>query len=249
MTKSLITLIGAIVSIGIIVLAVVFGVMPLLGQSFTALSDTAQASSTNSAYEKQITELQKQKARKAGIDSSVSALRTQIPDVPDLDRAFDVISGSAQAARAVITSVTRGDLAAYTARTAPIPAGPAADEAKKAPVAAQPTPQPTTGSGPVANANSTANQASASANQASQTAGAGGPATAAAAPGRQQIPITVVVNAPDMNAVQAFLDGLRGPGRLLGVDKVTVTGSDAGFTVNLDLFAFVSPASTSEAPK
>lgn len=243
MTKSLITLIGAIVSIAIVALAVVFGVLPLLGQSFTALGDTAQAGTTNQAYEKQISDLQKQKARKDEIDASVSDLRAEIAAVPDLDQAFDVISGSAQNAGVVITSITRGDLAAYVARTAPIEAGPAAAAAaKKAPSAPQPTPQPTSASDPVGAANSTAAQANSSAAQTSQAAGAGSsaaPTPVAAA--RQQIPIAVVANASDMTAVQAFLDGLRGSGRLLGVDKVDVTGSDGSFVVNLDVLAFVRP--------
>jgi len=243
MTKSLITLIGAIVSIAIVALAVVFGVLPLVGQSFTALGDTGQAATTNRGYEKQISDLQKQKARKDEIDAAVSDLRAQIAAAPDLDQAFDVISGSAQTAGVVITSITRGDLAAYVARTSPIQAGPeAAAAAKKTPPAAPTTPQPTGPSDPVAAANSTAAQASSSAAETSKVAGAGAsPAPAPVGGSRQQIPITVVANAADMTAVQAFLDGLRGSGRLLGIDKVEVTGSDGSFVVNLDVLAFVSP--------
>lgn len=251
MTKSLITLIGALVSVAVLALAVVLGVLPLVGQAFAAQASTGQASTTNTAYENQIAELQKQKARKGEIDASVRDLRGQIPAVPDLDQAFDVISGSAQTSGVVITSVTRGDLAAYAARTAPIPAGPAATAEKKAVPAPQPTPTPTANaSGPVADANSTASQASSSANQTSQAAGAGtagGATPNTAAAGRQQVPLTVTATAADMNAVQAFLDGLRGSGRLLGVDKVTVTGTEGNFAVILDLFAFVSPSTTGAA--
>ncbi|MCE4027660.1 GspMb/PilO family protein [Microbacterium sp. Au-Mic1] len=247
MTKSLINLIGALVAAVIVVLAVVFGVLPLLGQAFSAFGDTAQAGVTNTAYESQITALQKEKARKSEIDAAVQDLRTQIPAVPDLDRAFDVIAGSAQASGVVITTIVREDLATYAPRTAPVPAGPGSAAAAKAKAAPQPTPQPTGPSGPVAQADNTAAQAGNAANQTSQAAGANGTgsasANASASPAvdtRQQIPLTVTATAADMSAVQTFLDGLRGSGRLLGVDKVEVQGGNGNLTVTLTLLAFVA---------
>ncbi|VXB54900.1 conserved exported hypothetical protein [Microbacterium sp. 8M] len=249
MTKSLINLVGALVAAAILVLAAIVGVMPLLGQAFGAFGDAVQTGATNATYEAQISALQKQKARKGEIDAAVQDLRTQIPAVPDLDRAFDVIAGSAERSGAVITAITRGDLASYAPRKAPVPAGPGADAAAKAQTAPQPTPQPTGGSDPVAQAKSTAAQASSAADQTSQAAGASAPAaggstaaTAATADVRQQIPLTVTATAPDMTAAQNFLDGLRGSGRLLGVDKATVQGGDGNLSITLDLVAFVAPA-------
>ena len=246
MTKSLINLVGALVTAAIVVLAVVFGVMPLLGQAFTAFGDTAQAGATNATYEAQISALQKQKARKGEIDAAVQDLRTQIPAVPDLDRAFDVIAGSAERSGAVITAITREDLASYAPRKAPVPAGPGADAAAKAQTAPQPTPQPTGGSDPVAQAKGTAAQASSAADQTSQAAGASAPAAGGGSAGtgevRQQIPLTVTATAPEMTAVQTFLDGLRGSGRLLGVDKATVQGGNGNLSITLALVAFVAPA-------
>ncbi|MGN8025418.1 hypothetical protein [Microbacterium sp. 22242] len=248
MTKSLINLIGALITVAVVALAVVFGALPLLGQTFTAFGDTAQAGATNTAYEAQISTLQKQKARKGEIDAAVQDLRAQIPAVPDLDRAFDLIAESAQGSGVVITSIVREGLAPYAPRTAPVPAGPAA-AAAKAQTAPQPTPQPTSGSDPVGQAKSTAAQASADASQASPAAGANGGSAAGgsagsgatAVDGREQIPLTVTATAADLTAVQSFLDGLRGSGRLLGVDKVTVQGANGSLTVNLALLAFVAP--------
>lgn len=256
MTKSLINLVGALVTIAVVALAVVFGVLPLLGQTFTAFGDTAQAGATNTAYEAQISALQKQKARKGEIDAAVQDLRAQIPAVPDLDRAFDVIAESAQNSGVVITSIVREDLAPYAPRTAPVPAGPASAAAAKAQAAPQPTPQPTSGSDPVGQAKNSAAQASANANQTSQTAGANGSSAAGGSAGtgaavdpREQIPLTVTATAADLTAVQGFLDGLRGSGRLLGVDKVTVQGANGNLTVNLALLAFVAPGPTTGSGK
>lgn len=243
MTKQLITLIGALVSIAVVAIAVVFGVLPQVGQAVAAIGSTTQVSGTNAAYQSQISNLQKQKQRKAEIDASVRALRGQIPADPDLDKAFDAISGSAQAAGVALTSVSRGDLAAFVERVAPIPAGPAAVPEKKA----EPVPQPTAASGP---ATDTKNPASASTGAASQTpqatgvSPAGPSAQSAIGSGRQQIPITLDAMGSDSRAVAAFLDGLRASERLLAVDKVSVVPQTAGLQVTVSLFVFVSPAVT-----
>lgn len=253
MTKSLITLIGAVVSIAVVALAVVFGVLPLAGQAFTALASTEQAGGTNSTYEARIANLQKEKARKGEIDASVDALRGQIPATPALDAAFDVIANSAVSVGAVVTSSTRGDLAPYTPRTAPVQAGPAAAEQAKAQPTPAPTPQPTTG-GVVGDAKNTAAQANANASQTSQAenGSATAPTAAPSAPagsGRQQIPISVSVSAPDINAAVAFLDGLRSSNRVLAVDKATISNANGGLTVTVDLLAFVAPGSPAGASK
>jgi len=246
-TKSLITLIGALVSIAIVVLAVVFGVLPLVGQAFTALGSTAQAGTTNSTYETQIANLKKEKARKAEIDTSVEALRGQIPATADLDAAFDVIANSAVGVGGLVTNSTRGDLAPYAPRVAPVQAGPAAAEQAKVQPTPAPTPQPTAG-GVVGDAQNTAAQANANAAQTSQGANGGSatPAPAAAPPGagRQQIPISTSVSVPDLNAAVAFLDGLRSASRVLAVDKATISNANGGLTVTVDLLAFVAPATT-----
>lgn len=259
MSKQLITLIGALVSIAIVVLAVVFGVLPLVGQSFTALGSTSQVASTNAAYQAQIAELQKQKQRKSEIDASVEALRSQIPASPELDQVFDIIATSAQASGAILTSATRGDLAVFASRPAPVPAGPGAAAQQKAQAAPQPqpTPQPTTGTGPVGDAKNVAAQADANAAQTSQ-AGAGtaaqsgtgaptggGVATAA----REQIPVAVIASVPDAVAAQAFLDGLRGSARLLAVDKATLTPGNGGLEIRVDLLVFLTATPTAGASK
>jgi hypothetical protein len=60
-----------------------------------------------------------------------------------------------------------------------------------------------------------------------------------AASGRQQVSITVSAKAPTMDAVQAFLDGLRGDGRLLAIDKATVTVATGSFDVQVEALTFV----------
>lgn len=251
MTKSLITLIGALVSIAIVVLAVAFGVLPLVGQSFAAMDGTVQAQAANSTYETQIAELQKEKARKGEIDASVEALRAQIPSEPDLDAAFDVIANAAVSGGGMITSSTRGDLAPYVPRTAPVPAGPAATEQTKVQPKTAPTPQPTTG-GVIGDAKNTATQADAAAAQTAQSADGGSSASAPAAQGdagREQIPITVSVNVPDINGAVAFLDGLRSASRVLAVDKATIGNANGGLTVTVDLLAFLTAAPSTGASK
>ncbi len=259
MTKQLITLIGALVSIAIVALAVVFGVLPLVGQSFAALGSTSQVASTNAAYQAQIEELRKQEQRKSEIDASVKTLRGEIPGSPELDQVFDIVATSAQASGAILTSATRGDLAAFAPRPAQVPAGPGAAAQQKTASApqAQPAPQQSTGAGPVGDAKNAAAQADVGAAQTSQ-AGTGATdqsgAKSAAASGsdtasRQQIPIAVIASVPDAAAAQAFLDGLRGSSRLLAVNKATLAPGNVGFEVHVDLLAFLTAAPTTGASK
>lgn len=261
MTKQLITLIGAVVSIAIVALAIVFGVLPLAGQSFTALGSTSQVAATNVAYQSQIEELQKQKQRKNEIDASVEALRGQIPASPELDQVFDIVARSAQESGATLTSATRGDLVAFAPRQAPVPAGPGAaaqQQARSAPQA-QPTPQPSAGSGSIDDAKKVAAQADVNADQTSKAgagttvqsgAGAlGSSANGAAAAAREQIPIAVVARVPDAASAQAFLDGLRGSARLLAVDKATLAPGSGGLDLHVDLLAFLAAAPTAGASK
>ncbi|OZB86434.1 MAG: hypothetical protein B7X41_14075, partial [Microbacterium sp. 14-71-5] len=196
-------------------------------------------------------ELKKQKQRKSEIDASVEALQKQIPASPELDQVFDIIATSAQAAGVTLTSATRGELAAFAPRSAPVPAGPdAAAQQKAAQVAPQPTPQPTA-SGPVGDAKNVATQADVNAAKTSQagsgTTAQGGTSASAPAAGsvaatRQQIPVAVIASVPDAAAAQAFLDGLRSSSRLLAVNKATLTPGSIGLEIHVDLLAFLTDA-------
>ena len=249
MTKQLITIIGALATAVVLVLAVLFGVTPLVTSGFSAMAQTAQEESVNEGYRSQVENLKKEEQRMAEIENSVAGLREQIPSDPLLDEPFGIIAESAQRNNLSVESITRGDLAAFTPRLAPSVSGPATNATGDAPAAAPTDPAPAT---PVDAAQDAA--AGAEAQTDATNAGSAGAAptapTAPAAPdgismngsltGELQIPVEVTATATDASDIIAFLDGLRGQGRVIAIDKVVVSGNAGELAVTVSAFVFVS---------
>ncbi|WP_417555196.1 hypothetical protein [Microbacterium sp.] len=247
MNKQLITLIGALVTVGVVALGVLLGAVPLMTGGLTALEQTTQASSTNATYAQQIDSLNAAKKNLSQTEASVSALRAQIPEKPLLDQAFDIVDAAATASGATITSITRGELTAFEPRPAPPRSGLVIEKPAATPTPAADAPA-SDGTGPVSDAKTTASAADA--NAAATSADANGTAaspasgdTAAkpadAASGRQQVRVSIAVSAPTMDAVQQFLDGLRDAQRLVAIDKATVTAGSDGFDIKVEAITFL----------
>ncbi|WP_193597241.1 hypothetical protein [Microbacterium sp. YJN-G] len=251
MTRQLITLIGALITVTVVALGVMLGVLPLVGRGLTALDQTDQARNTNAVYSSQIDALEEQKQRMPQIEAELAALRTQIPAAPLVDQVFAIIDASASAAGVRIDSITRGELAAFAPRPEPERAG--LVMAQYDPSAAPAAGADAAGGDPAVTGEAQADAVATDADAASgaapaapadaatpaDPAAADSAAGAAAATDRQQVPITVSAKAYTMEAVQAFLDGLRGDARLLAVDKVTVTEGTDGFGIQLEALTFM----------
>ncbi|QMU96530.1 hypothetical protein FVO59_04390 [Microbacterium esteraromaticum] len=254
MNKQLITIIGALATAVVLVLAVLFGVAPLVSSGFAAMTQTAQEASVNQGYRAQVDELEQEEKRMAEIEDSVSDLRAQIPSDPLLDQPFGIIADAAQSNDLSVESITRGDLAVFAPRAAPSVSGPATN-------AAAGTAPTSPAEGPASPVDAAQDAAAGADEQTEATnAGSGASAPAAAAPtqaaptpsaasgismngsltGQLQIPIEVTATATDMADVIAFLDGLRGRGRVIAVDKVVVSGSAGELAVTVSAFVFVS---------
>lgn len=243
MNKQLITLIGAIVTVGVVALGVLLGAVPLFNGGLTALGQTTQAASTNATYSQQIDSLNAAKKNLSKTEASVSALRAQIPDKPLLDQAFDIVDSAATASGATITSITRGELTAFEPRPAPPRAGLVIEKPAATPAPAATSAPTTSGTGPVDDAKTTASAADANA---AATGAAASPASgdAAAKPadatsGRQQVRVSIAASAPTMDAVRQFLDGLRDADRLIAIDKATVTAGSDGFDIKVEAITFL----------
>lgn len=248
MTKQLITIIGALATAIVLVLAILFGVTPLVASGFSALAQTAQEESVNQGYRSQVDNLKKEEQRMGEIEKSVAGLRAQIPSDPLLDEPFGIIAESAQRNNLSVESITRGDLAAFVPRAAPSVSGPATNATAGAPQTT-PTEDPTT---PVDAAEDAAAGADAQTDATNAASGATSPPAppTPAAPdgismngsltGELQIPVEVTATATDMADVIAFLDGLRGQGRVIAIDKVVVSGSAGELAVTVSAFVFVS---------
>lgn len=226
MPKQLITIIGLVVSLGIIALGVVLVAVPMLLSSFVVDGQTASVQASNAVYQSQVDGLKEQEARQGEIDASVAALRGQIPANAQLDDVFEVVANAASASGVTITSVTAGDTAAFVIRTGATDPAEATD-AGAADAAAEPTETPA----PDATGDATAPAADGS-TDAESTADA-------ALTGRQQVDFSIQVRAIDMNQVTAFLDALRAGPRLFSSITALSTTSGDGIEVQVDGLTYV----------
>jgi hypothetical protein len=223
MPKQLITVIGLVVSLGIIALGVVLVAVPMLLSSFAVDSQTASVAASNDVYQAQVDGLEEQEARQEEIDASVAVLRSQIPITAQLDDVFEVVANAAGASGVTITSVTAGESAAFLVRsgaTDPADDPTAADAAAQTDATPSPDPSATPADG-------------------SSGTDAGATPTDVAPTGRQQVDFSIQVKATDMNQVTAFLDALRSGTRLFSSVTALSTTSGEGIEVQVDGLTFV----------
>lgn len=222
MPKQLITVIGLIVSLGIIALGVVLVAIPMLLSSFTVDGQTASVATSNDVYQAQVDGLKEEEARQDEINASVAVLQSQIPVTGQLDDVFEVVATAAGASGVTITSITAGDTAAFVVRTSatePSTDPNAADAAAQADATPSPDPSAAAVEGTAADTGATTPDA--------------------AAAGRQQVDFSIQVKATDMNQVTAFLDALRSGTRLFSIVTALSTTSGEGIEVQVDGVTFV----------
>lgn len=223
MPKQLITVIGLVVSLGIIALGVALVAVPMLLSSFTVDSQTASVAGSNDVYQAQVDGLKEQEARQDEINASVAVLQSQIPVTGQLDDVFEVVANAAGASGVTITSITAGDTAAFVVRTS-------ATEPSTDPTAADAAAQPDATPSP---------EPSVTAADGTAATDTGTTTPDAAAAGRQQVDFSIQVEATDMNQVTAFLDALRSGTRLFSIVTALSTTSGEGIEVQVDGLTFV----------
>ena len=216
MQKGIITVIGLVVSVGIVVLALVLGALPVYLQSVAVDVQTASVANTNAVYQAQVDNLRAEQENLDTINASVAGLRAQIPASAQLDDVFEVIGRAAEEADVDIVSISAGQQVAFTPHAGMV------DET--APPPADSSTDATGGTGGTG---------------ANDGTGIGDAQTPAPASGRQQVDFAIQVTAPDMDHVTDFLDQLRaGPRLLSSISATTVTG-DEGLTVQVSALTYV----------
>lgn len=219
MPKQIITLIGLIISLGVIALGTALIALPTLLQSLAVDAETTAVASGNDAYQLQVDQLSEEQARQTEIDASVAALRAQLPGTPQLDDIFEIVGTAATASGVTLTSITAGDSVPFALRTSPTDtSGQAAEGTTPAP-----TPAPTSSEAP----------ADASADGTTSTGtGEGQSATPTdSGVGRRQVDFSIQVTSPDMSRATAFLDALRAGPRLFS--SITTSSTTSGEGVQL----------------
>lgn len=229
MPKQIITIIGLILSLGIVALGIAVVAVPLYTQSVATDSQTATVASSNAVYQSQIDHLTAEDQRIDEINASVASLQKQIPATDRFDDVFEVVAKAADSSGVVLQSITVGDKVIFVQRTAATESG-----------------QPDAASGgaqaPAGDATGTSGDAATSdAATNGDTTGAGTTDDTAAQPatGRQQVDFTIVVTAAEMKQASAFLDALRKGPRLLSSISATTAQTGTAIDVQVGALAFV----------
>lgn len=230
MTKQLITLIGVLISAAVLVIAVIVGVVPLVGGVFGAYGQTVMVAATNAGFEQQIDALEAEQERIEEIDAAVAELRAQIPAAENLNEVFERISRAEQDSGTQVVSVTRGDLEPFQVRSG-------VEDGSESPESnAAGTPSSDGATTPPEKPIDATDQA------ASDAAGPPDdqPAGAAADEVRRlQVELSITIRATDTAAAVAFIDGLRAGPRAIAIDKVAVTGIPGSLDVQITALAFI----------
>lgn len=226
MPRSVINLIGVVVTIGVLLLALFLVAMPIAFQALGVVGQTVTVANTNAIYQAEVDALREEEARLDEVEASVAGLHTQITPANELDDVFELVAKSAESSGVSIVSIAAGEQIAFVERTSAT----SADEL------VQPSAAPTQDQ---ATNDATATPAPSDGNAAGTPNGV----TDAATPpiGRTQIDFSVTVTASELDQVVQFLDGLRAGPRLLGQIQSTVSPTGTGFDVILTALTFVLP--------
>lgn len=228
MQKGIITAIGLVVSIGIVVLALVLGALPVYLQSVSVDAQTATVANTNAVYQAQVDNLRAEQENLDAINASVAGLRAQIPASAQLDDVFEVIGRAAEAADVDIVSISAGQQVPFTPHAGVV------DET--APTADSSADSSTDATGGTTDGTT---DGTTEGTGAEDGTGTGDAQTPAPASGRQQVDFAIQVSADDMDAVTAFLDALRAGPRLLSSITATTTTGEDGLTVQVSALTYV----------
>lgn len=222
MSKGLITLIGLVVSLGVIALGIFVVALPIYLQSVAVSAQTATTAGTNALYQTQLDNLRAEQENLEEVTESVAALRAQIPATAQLDDVFEVIGRAAGTAGVAIVSITAGERVPYETRSAEDLGQPVGLDVSGTP--GEPDPAATDGG------------------EGSGVPEPEVPETAAGESGRMEIDFAIQVTADDMAKVTAFLDALRAGPRLVNpVATVATSNGEGSITVQVTALTYFTP--------
>lgn len=233
MPKQLVTVLGLVMSLGVIALGVFLVALPLYFQAVSVDSETATVASTNDLYATQVETLRAEEENLESINASVERLHAQIPVVAQLDDVFEVVGRAAEESGLPLTGVTAGDQVAFVVRLD-------ASEVGVVDGAPEPAPAP----------DDPANVAPADGTTTTPTDSAATPdgsTPEADVSGRQQVDFVITATAADMAQVTAFLDALRsGPRLLSSIQVITAQTGDGAIDLQVTALTYVDSEGDSE---
>ena len=115
MPKQLINTLGAVIVVGILVIAVALVAVPLYLQSLATGAQAEQVAATNAAQQAAINELADQKKNVGEIEESVAHLHEQIPSAIRFDTVSALIADAAARTGVTVTGIAPGQTIQYGA--------------------------------------------------------------------------------------------------------------------------------------
>lgn len=235
MNRQLINLAGVLLSVLVLIVGVFAFALPLFVQAEATSGDTDAVLQTNATHQQVIDALHAQQEKSGELEEDIADLRAQIPGTPHTDDVVFLAISAAQRVGGQVTAVTATAVEPFAPRPAPAddgsgllqtPATPQTDAA--APTADTPDETPSVDGEVPADG--------------TQPADGAAPAPTASAPansGRMQLPMTIEMTVPSVEAATSAIDALRRGPRLIAVTSATTTSSDAGVTLSVSVLAFL----------
>ena len=224
-SKQFVTLIGAVLAVGILAAGVFLIALPLAGQASATTTDADMVAQTNLGYETQIAGLRESEADLAEIEASVAELQREIPAEPRLDDIFEIVATAANTAGVSIVTASIGDTTAWTPRAA------LTSDSLVFTDGASDSSDPAVTDGATETGDATADE---TATDGSTTDGATPPTEP-----KVQIGFTVTLISPSPAQAQLFIDALGDGNRLVSIVHSTLSPNTTAYDLTVNATAFV----------
>lgn len=222
MTRQLINLIGGLVTVLVLVAGVVLIGLPMYSGAQAAGKEADDVARGNATQQIVIDGLRVQEAQFDQLEDEVAQLRRQIAVEPRVDDVVALALAAVSAQGGTLDSVSATEAVPFAVRV---------DEQAPAPAAEA---DPGT-------AEASATDAAAD-GAADATAAASAPvaAPASGADTQLQVPVTLAMTAPSVEAATSIVDALRRGPRMLAVTQATTTSEEGGVKLNVEVLVFVN---------
>ncbi|MGC3956381.1 MAG: hypothetical protein QM804_19435 [Propionicimonas sp.] len=227
-SRRLINMVGTLVVAIALVLGTVLTALPIHFESGTLNAQQRDVASSNQVLQAQIDGLRAQEAELPQLEQELADLQQQLPRIPQLDDASQLVVKAADKTNASIVSVTFGDFAPFAARNTAAVIEQLPKTATN--VAPSEAPSPDVASG----------EAASSEDADAPTADPVSTTTETESPPQLQFPVTINVMVPDQPAANRFLDELRAGPRLVQIDGAQATLTERGLELTVTGLVFVS---------
>jgi len=228
-SRRLINLAGTLLVVITLVAGTMLTALPIYLEARTLNEHELDVAASNQLLQAQIDGLRAKEANLPQLEQELTYLHNQLPRIPQLDDATQLVVNAASKTGARLESVQFGGVAPFTARVAAVVTEQLPQTATD--IASPPASADASDGdeGPTSVGNSATSEAEST--------------TTSAEPGtaqQLQVPVTITAILADQPSANRFLDGLRAGPRLLQIESINASSGEAGTTLTVAGLVFVS---------